>query len=103
METVRTAPSDDSVALRREIDRLKADLQRLRTEFTGLADDAVHAAIAGTAEAKERVGQTARAFATKGRESADAVGDQVAAHPLMSIATAFAVGMVVGLGLSRKD
>lgn len=95
--------AEDTGALRREIDRLKLDLQRIRSDFSGFAEDAVHAAKTGAGEAKERVGRTARAAAARGRESVEAVEDHVAAHPFMSLATALAVGMVVGLAISRKD
>lgn len=98
-----TGSTEDSHALRREVDRLKADLQRLRLDFSELGGDAVHAAKAGGAEARERVAEKARAAAAKGRESVEAVEEQIAAHPFMSLATAFAVGMVVGLGICRKD
>lgn len=100
MDTTATTQSDS--AMRREIDRLKADLERLRSDFSGLTEDAVHATKTGAAEAKERIERSARAAAAKGRESAEAVEEQIAAHPLVSLATAFAVGMVLGLGLSRK-
>lgn len=102
MDATATSPSDDT-SLRREIDRLKADLQRLRLDFSDLTGDALHAARSGAAEARERVTEKARAPAAKGRESVEAVEEQVAAHPFMSLATAFAVGMVVGLGICRKD
>lgn len=103
MNTVNAPTAEASSTLRGEIDRLKADLQRLRHELSGLTDDAVHAAKRGATEAKDRVTEGARSAAAMGRDSMEAVEEQVAAHPFMSLATVFAVGMVVGLGLSRKD
>lgn len=97
------AQHEEADALRRDLDRLKADLYRLKSDFSGLADDAAQAARSGAAEARNRVERKADAAAAKGRESVEAIEEQIAAHPLMSLATAFAVGMVVGLGLSRKD
>ena len=103
MSTATGSVHEDPTALRREIDRLKSDLERLRFEFSGLVDDAARVAKAGTAEARQQVKDQVSAAAETGRESVEAVERQVAAHPVMAIATAFAVGMVVGLGLTRKD
>lgn len=103
METAATASTENASTMRREIDRLKADLERLRSDFAGLTDDAVHTARTGAAQAKERVAEGARVAAAKGRESVEAIEDQVAAHPFMSLAAALAVGLAVGVALSRKD
>ena len=101
MEVKQTA-NDDASALRTEVDRLKADLQRLRLDMSHLGGDAMHAAKAGVAEAKERVSETAHAAAKKGKESLDAVESQVVTHPFASLGVAFAAGMVIGMGLSRR-
>jgi ElaB/YqjD/DUF883 family membrane-anchored ribosome-binding protein len=98
-----TLNADDARALRREIDRLKSDLERLRGDFSGLASDAVATAKAGVTEVKHRVEERAHSAANKGRETAEAVVEQVAAHPYVSLAAAFGVGMVLGIGLSRRD
>jgi ElaB/YqjD/DUF883 family membrane-anchored ribosome-binding protein len=97
------ASSESPGMLRQEIDRLKADLERLRADFTDLGGDAVHAAKAGAEEARERVAEKARAAAAKGRESIDAIEDQVAAHPFLSLGAAFAVGLALGVAFSHKD
>lgn len=94
--------NDDASTMREEVDRLKADLQRLRLDMSHFGGDAMHAAKAGVAEAKERVSDAAHAAAKKGKESLDAVESQVATHPFASLGAAFAVGMVIGLGLSRR-
>lgn len=103
MENAANAPSDHTSAMCREIERLKTDLERLRADFAGLTEDAVHTARAGAAEAKERLAQGAHAAAARGRESAEAIEDQVAAHPFVALGAALAVGLVVGAALSRKD
>ncbi len=94
--------TQDPTDMQREIDRLKADLSRLRGDFAHLAEDAVHAAKVGASEAKDKFEKTAKAAAAKGRESIEAVEHQVAAHPLIALSTAFAVGLVVGLVLTRS-
>lgn len=98
-----TALNDNTTALRREIDRLKADLDRLRSDFSGLTGDAVHAARLGAEEAKERLANVARAAADKGRQSKEAIEEQVATHPFMSLAAALAVGLAVGVALTRRN
>lgn len=102
MESAATT-SENTSAMRREIDRLKADLERLRSDFSGLTEDAVHTARTGAAQAKERLSEGARAAAAKSRESVEAIEEQVAAHPFMLIAAAGAIGLVVGVAISRKD
>lgn len=89
-------------AIRQELEHVKADLQRLRLNLTALVGDAVHAARSGAAEAKGRLGEGTRFIATKGRESVQAVGQQVAAHPLASLGAALATGVVIGLVLRRR-
>jgi ElaB/YqjD/DUF883 family membrane-anchored ribosome-binding protein len=85
-----------------EIDRLKADLGRLRTELSGFAEDAAHAAKVGTAEAREILAQKAKALAEKGREGVDATEKQIAEHPFIAIGAALAVGALVGIMISRS-
>jgi len=102
MNAKATVSAEEAGTLRDEIERLKSDLHRLRTDFSGLTDDAVHAARTGAAQAKDRVEQGARAVADKGQESVEALENQIAAHPLMALAAAFSVGMALGIGLSRK-
>lgn len=94
---------DDTSQLRRDVERVKSDLRQIRGDVAGLAEDAVHAAKTGAAEARERVDRKVRAAAERGRESVEAIEDQIAAHPFMSVAVAFGVGMIMGCGLSRKD
>ncbi len=103
MEPATLAPTEDTRLLRREIDRLRSDMDRLRNDMSSLAEDALRAVRTGAAQAKERIGRNAHATAEKGREAVDALENQVAQHPLVSLGSALAVGLIVGIGLSRKD
>lgn len=102
MENSSAITTEQASELRRDLDRIKSDLRQFRADFAGLTEDALRAAKSGMSDAKDRIDQKVKAAAAKGKESVEAVEDQVAAHPFMSLATAFTVGMVVGLGLSRK-
>lgn len=98
-----TTSMDENGALRAEVDRLKSDLQRLRADFSTLGGDAMHAAKAGADQARHRIADAARAAKEKGRQSMEAIEHQVGEHPFISIGTAFAVGLVLGMSLGRKD
>ncbi len=103
MDTAVKFQPENAGALRSEVERLKADLERLRLDFSELTQDAVHAAKTGASRARERAEERGAAAAAKGREAVKAVEEEIATHPLLSLATAFTVGMVIGLGLTRKD
>jgi len=102
MNNVASISNEEVSELRRDFDRLKSDLHDIRSDLSGLTSDAVRTAKAGAAEARHRIEDTVKAASAKGKESLEAVEQQVAAHPLMSLAAAFAVGMVLGFGLTRK-
>jgi ElaB/YqjD/DUF883 family membrane-anchored ribosome-binding protein len=74
----------------------------LRNDISHVREDAVRAAKAGATEAKERVSERLREAGTKAKETAAAVGRQVGEHPMLSLATVFAVGLVAGMVLSRR-
>jgi ElaB/YqjD/DUF883 family membrane-anchored ribosome-binding protein len=102
MNNVATMSNEEIGQLRRDFDRLKADLRDVRSDLSDLTADAVRTAKAGAAEAKHRIDQTVKAASAKGKESVEAVEEQIAAHPFMSLAAVFGVGMLVGFGISRK-
>lgn len=102
MEPVATLTHDDTATLRRDVDRLKSDLRQIRGDLAGLGEDAARVAKVGAAQVKDTVEDQLKAAAVKGRESVQAIEHQVAAHPLMALTTAFAVGLVVGVSVCRK-
>lgn len=103
MNTVAApAPSHDTTTLQREIERLRNDLHRLRTDFADLTDDALHTARQGASDARDRIHQNARDVLAKGRESIHAVEGQIKTHPFTSVAAALAVGVLLGVAVSRS-
>jgi hypothetical protein len=75
---------------------LPADLRQLRTDLSGLGADGIRAARAGIAE-------SARNAATKGKAAAELAEKQITAHPFLSIAACFAIGLLLGMRLNRRD
>jgi hypothetical protein len=94
----RNSPTgiDETLDLHREIDRLRTDLRQLRTDLSGLGADGIRAARAGIAE-------SARNAATTGKAAAELAEKQITAHPFLSIAACFAIGLLLGMRLNRRD
>jgi len=97
-ETNRT-----EVALREEVDRLRADVSALRENLSHLTKDAARAAKAGVYEAKTHLSDAAAAAADKGRQAAGALEQKVEENPLVSVGIAFGVGLLVGALLRARD
>ena len=93
----------DVTALRADLDRLKADLREARGDIGMLARDTARVAQDGACGACDRVKDTARAAAAKGKEASEELQKQVATHPFAALAAALAVGVVAGLLVARKD
>lgn len=86
---------EDTLDLQREIDRLRTDLRQLRADLAGIGVDGVRTARAGFQE-------TARAAAAKSKAAAEIAEQQITSHPFMSIATCFAIGMLLGMRISNR-
>lgn len=86
---------EDVGDLHRELDRLRADLRQIRTDLSNLGGDATRAARAGLNDAT-------RAAAARGKAVAEAAEGHISSHPFLSVAGAFAAGMVLGMRLTRK-
>jgi ElaB/YqjD/DUF883 family membrane-anchored ribosome-binding protein len=91
-----TATREDEHDLLREIDRRKADLRQLRSDVSTFGGDAARAARAGVRESMNAAGNRARA-------AAEVVEKQVSEHPYLSLAAAFAVGLALGVRVTRRD
>lgn len=90
-----TTSMDETTELYREIDRLKTDLRQVRSDFASLGGDALRAARAG-------LNESVKTAAAKSKAVADGAEAQITSHPFIAVATAFAVGLFVGLRLTRK-
>jgi ElaB/YqjD/DUF883 family membrane-anchored ribosome-binding protein len=96
MDRNSSAGIDETLDLQREVDRLRADLRQLRADISGIGADGVRAARAGVQE-------SARIAAAKGKAAAEVAEKQIAAHPFLSVASCFAIGMLLGMRLTRRD
>jgi ElaB/YqjD/DUF883 family membrane-anchored ribosome-binding protein len=95
-----------------EVDKVKRDLAALRGDLRDLSE-ALFASVRGKAEAaseavSERVAEGGEALhdvlsrlRDNGHEAMGSVKDTVKGHPVISIASAFAVGFLVGKLLDR--
>jgi len=92
--------------LKKDVDALRKDLDALRKDLLG-AVDSLKGTASGRAEAEldalrkrlDRVATNARA---SGRESLRQVEDQIEERPLVSLAMAFAVGLILGRLFDRR-
>jgi ElaB/YqjD/DUF883 family membrane-anchored ribosome-binding protein len=94
MDNGATTLPQDLGQLRTDIDRLKADVTLLRRDLTNFAEDAFHAARAGAGEVKAQFAQGAQA-------ANQTLSEQLAARPVVTLASAIGVGLILGIGLSR--
>lgn len=96
MERSTTTLNDETTELYRELDKLRNDLRQIRSDVATLGGDALRTARAGFSE-------TVRAANTQGKAAADGAAKQIASHPFMAVATAFAIGMLLGARAGRRD
>ena len=87
---------DETTDLQREIDRLRADLRQIRGDLAALGGDALRAARVGISESVKNA-------SAQGKAVSDGAGKQIAAHPFLAVATAFAIGMMLGYRGGRRD
>jgi len=92
--------------LNKDVDAIKADLDALRKDFASVVET-----IKGTAKSRaeseidalqKRINQIAADVQSSGRESLRAVEGQIGEKPLVSVAVAFAVGLILGKLFDRR-
>lgn len=91
-----TTIHDETTELYRELDRLRNDLRQIRSDVSAIGGDALRTARAGFTE-------TVRAANAQGKAAADGAARQIASHPFMAVATAFAIGLLLGARAGRRD
>lgn len=91
-----TSSRDVAQDLEHEIERLRADLRQLRGDVATIGGDAMRAARTGVNEGLRAAGERAR-------QAAQTVENQVAAHPYLALAAAFAAGLALGVRTGRRD
>jgi ElaB/YqjD/DUF883 family membrane-anchored ribosome-binding protein len=86
--------------LNKDVESIKADLDALRKDLSGIMET-----IKGTAKSRaeseiealqKRINQIADGVQTSGRDGLRAVEGQIEEKPLVSVAIAFAVGLMLG-------
>ena len=88
--------NEETTELHREIERLRSDLRQLRNDLSTLGGDAMRTARAGFSESM-------KSASAQGKAIADGTGKQIASHPFLTLATAFAIGMMLGYRGGRRD
>ena len=92
--------------LNKDVDAIKADLDALRKDFSSvvetLKDTAKSRAESEIDALQKRINQIAADFQASGREGLRAVEGQIGEKPLVSVAIAFAVGLMLGKLLDRR-
>jgi ElaB/YqjD/DUF883 family membrane-anchored ribosome-binding protein len=92
--------------LNKDVDAIKSDLDALRKDLASVLET-----IKGTAKSRaeseldalqKRMNQIAADIQTSGRDSLRAVEGQIGEKPLVSVAVAFAVGLMLGKLLDHR-
>jgi ElaB/YqjD/DUF883 family membrane-anchored ribosome-binding protein len=92
--------------LNKDVDAIKTDLDTLRKDLASVLET-----IKGTARSRaeseldalqKRLNQIATDVQASGRESLRAVEGQIGERPLVSVAVAFAVGLMLGKLIDRR-
>lgn len=107
-----SARSSASADLRRDIDSVKEDLAALRVDLVAAMRDMVDAGKSEAGDARdrlegalrdrlERMGETARQAAARGKKAVESAERYVEDNPLQSLAVAFGVGVLLGAVLRR--
>lgn len=93
--------ADYSGQMREDLEKLRTDLRQVRSDLSLLRDDAVKAARTGATEARGRIDEHLKTVSEKGRHTIESVEGRVHEHPMMALAAAFVVGVVIGVGFGR--
>lgn len=89
----------DVDAIRSDIDVLRKDLATVLERIKGTATNRAEAEVQAL---QRRINKIAQDVQTSGRESLRAVEEQIEERPLVSLAMAFAVGLVLGRLFDRR-
>lgn len=92
--------------LNKDVDAIKADLDALRKDFASVVET-LKGSARSRAESEiealqKRINQIAADAQASGRESLRAVEGQIGEKPLVSVAIAFAIGLMLGKLFDRR-
>ena len=92
--------------LRKDLDAIKSDIDALRKDLVGVVDTvkgtATKRADAEIDALRKRLDKLATNVQTTGREQLRAVEEQIEERPLVSLAMAFAIGLMLGRLFDRR-
>lgn len=92
--------------LRKDLDAIKSDIDALRKDLVSVADSvkgtATKRADAEIDALRKRLDKLATNVQTTGREQLRAVEEQIEERPLVSLAMAFAIGLMLGRLFDRR-
>ena len=96
MDRTSATLNDETTELYREIDKLKADLRQVRSDFASVGGDALRTARAGFNE-------TLKVASAQSKAAAETAEKQISTHPFIAVAAAFALGMFIGFRVTRRN
>lgn len=85
----------DMEALREDLAQLRTDLSRIEETLKAIVSQRAN-------ETYDRVRGTAESMAREASEAVDSLGRDIAARPLTNVATAFSVGVLLGMLFGRR-
>jgi len=87
---------DDFETLHKELDQLRADVAALMNTLKGIAADE-------TGSAYESVRRSAQKAQEQAAQTAGTVGQEIGERPFTSVLSAFSIGLLIGMLLSRRS
>ncbi|HVO16612.1 MAG TPA: hypothetical protein VMV26_15450 [Alphaproteobacteria bacterium] len=94
--------STGNASIDKELTALRDDLSALKEDLAGLAASVGGVAAAGGRAAYDRVKDQAAKTRDQATRAAAAVGEEIEARPLTSVAIAFGAGFLLGKLLERR-
>jgi len=87
--------------LKEDLDRLREDLRLLRADLKNMGVDAAGVARSRARALHDDFDEGVQAAAQKGRDAMEGVAEQVEQHPVATLITTFATGLIAGLLIPR--
>ena len=85
-----------------DIQALMAEMKVLRADFTKIGEILKDAARHGSAEAADRIRETAERCWSQAREHAKGLIDEIEERPVQSAMVIFGIGIILGLLVGRR-
>lgn len=86
-----------------DIGDLRAEMEQLRTDLSKIGETLKAIATERAEATYERARGAAREAEARATQTAEAVGEEISARPFTSVATAFGVGILLGMLFTRRS